>query len=582
MTVARPTLTHAVSVFFVTAATVAASEPKRNVEGNRERDVSAPARPSTLFRENPPEPGPDERPPPPRLPSEGVQPPKRPGGAPPAGLAPRPASSRRHAVPDPAAQAQSLQLLRDLFADEYRRAEASPAAGKELTDELLRQALQMRGRDTPDDVASRFVLLSEVMSLAAGAQDYATALAAASDLADGYEVDGPAMKLDVIARASRQAVDPAKVEPLVRAVFDVAEETLAAGDLPGASSLLTQADILARKSKSLPLATEVQRRRRELRDLQGQYRNLPDAVARLREAADDEAANLTVGRFKCFVLGDWERGLPMLARAGDAALRSLAERDLRAPGTGDEKAELAEAWWNLADQQSGRAQDQIRSRAAHWYRMALPDLGGLKRTLAQKRIDAAPAPLAAAGPGTPPGSPRPAGPGVVVIERGQSSPNPAPPVGPAQPGDRLLQTLATNLPADLRPVPGERWDAAVAEPFLRRHVRVGAPIAATVKLAYCSGLQRSNSNSAPHAYATFRVVNPVDHNGISHNLDIAVRLEGQKALDLVQTVQGQIGQFSGTIRECRIGGWSGNKERGLSSITFYVMADDIRFAPTDT
>ena len=577
MTLVRSALAFATFIIFAASPAVAAQP--------RERDVNAPAKPSTLFREDPPEPEPaqprTQRP----APNAGERPQTadRPPVARPAPpLAPRPPPGQRHPVPDPAAQAQALQLLRELFADEYRRAETSPAAVNELTNELVRQAQQMRPRNTPDDVASRYVLLTEAVALASGAHDFSAALAAARDLAAGYEVDGSALKLDLVARAAREPLDPAKVEPLVRAVFEVVEDTVAAGDLPGAAGLLTQADSLARKSRNMALATEVQRRRRELRDLQGEYRNLADATARLREAPDDEAANHTVGRFRCFVLGDWEQGLPMLTKSADAALRALASRDLRGGATGDSKSELAEAWWNLAEHHTGRAQQNLRTRAAYWYRLALPELGGLKRTLAQKRIAAAPAAAGGAGADLPPGAPEPRGPGVVIIDPGRSAPKPAPAVGPVQPGDRLLHQLATGLPPDLRPVPGERWDPLKAEPFIKQHARAGAPIAATVKLAHCSPLQRVNSGSVPHAYATFRVVNPVDHGGITHHLDITVRLEGQQALDAVQTVQGTVGQVTGTIRECRIGGWSGNKERGLSTITFYIMADDVRFAPIDS
>lgn len=583
MTLARPALAFTVFITFTTT-TMATAQP-------RERDPNAPAKPSTLFRENPTEAVPDERPaerpaqrpPVARPPTQRPPAPPQPADRPPvARPVPHPAGSNRYPVPDPAAQAQAMQLLRELFAEEYRRAETSSAATKELTNELIRQAQQMRNRSTPDDVASRYVLLTEAVALAAGIHDFGTALSALNDLADHYEVDGSALKLDLVARAGRQQIDPAKVEPLVRAVFDVVESTVAAGDLPGAAGLLSQADALARKSKNMALATEVQRRRRELRDLQGEYRNLADATARLRDAPDDAAANHTVGRFQCFVLGNWDQGLPMLAKSADAALRALASRDLKGAATGDSKSELAEAWWNLAEQHRGRVQENLRARAAHWYRLALPQLGGLKRTLAQKRIASAPGALADADANPPAGNPPRPVPGVVVVEGDRSPPKPAPPVGPVQPADRLLHQLATGLPPDMRPVPGERWDPLTAEPFIKQHARVGAPIAATVKLLHCSGLQRANAGSTPHAYATFRVVNPVDHAGISHNLDIVVRLEGQQALDGVQTVQGTVGQLTGTIRECRIGGWSGNKERGLSTITFYVMADDVGFSASDS
>ncbi|MBI3877243.1 MAG: hypothetical protein HY300_15015, partial [Verrucomicrobia bacterium] len=39
---------------------------------------------------------------------------------------------------------------------------------------------------------------------------------------------------------------------------------------------------------------------------------------------DDPGANLAVGQFLCFVKGDWESGLPLLAKSDDNVLKTLA------------------------------------------------------------------------------------------------------------------------------------------------------------------------------------------------------------------------------------------------------------------
>ena len=560
-------------------------------------DRPAPTRPSQLFRDDLPPQDPADSPPTPRQPPAQT-PPANPAGTPrtpprPDLTSPVPApartaepSRRRHPIPDPAARAQSLQLLRELFADEYRAAESSPAAAKELTNELLRQAQQMRHRATPDDVTSRYALLTEVISLAASDHDFATALGAARDLADHYDVDGPALKLDLVARASREPVDPPRIASLVRAIFDVSDDAVSAGDLPGAASVLSQADTLARKSKDVALATEAQRRRKDLRELQAQYRSLAAALETLRQTPDDPAPNLTVGRFRCLVAGDFSAGLPLLAKSADANLRALAARDLRGAATPDAQAELADAWWALAEQNVGRVQTNLRSRSAYWYRQALSGLGGLKRTLAMKRLAASPAPP----PGVFPPARSAPGPVVItgrppVVTPRDGAPNDDPaqapdaPPGPAQPGDRLLHTLATKFPPDARPVPGVQWMPAKSEQWLKTNLRLGTQLTTAVELQHCSTLQRHPATKKPHVYVTFRVPNPVEHDGIKHNLDISVRLEDQKALDAVTLAQGQRGQLSGTVTDIRVGGWSANNDRGLHALTFALMLDNIRFTP---
>jgi hypothetical protein len=239
----------------------------------------------------------------------------------------------------------------------------------------------------------------------------------------------------------------------------------------------------------------------------------------------------------------------------------------------------------------------------------MPQLGGLKRTLAQKRIEAAPAPAApppaalgqsqaqaqtgvangADGSPRPPVVRAPGGGGVVVIDP-RVGPAPAPPggpvAGPKQSGDRLLELLATKIPADLRPVPGgpgapppPQGNQEKTQQWLRANARPGTPITMEVQLVHCSGLQQNPSTKRPYAYLSFRGINTVEHAGIRHTLNISARVEDRKANDAVQLVQGQTGRLTATVTECRIGGWSGNRERGLSAMTFMVTVDNVQFTP---
>ena len=47
-------------------------------------------------------------------------------------------------------------------------------------------------------------------------------------------------------------------------------------------------------------------------------------IERLNADPDDPQANLDAGHYYCLVKGQWEKGLPMLLRADDAALRLRA------------------------------------------------------------------------------------------------------------------------------------------------------------------------------------------------------------------------------------------------------------------
>ena len=80
----------------------------------------------------------------------------------------------------------------------------------------------------------------------------------------------------------------------------------------------------------------------------------------------DAARNLAVGRFRCFVRGDWDGGLPLLAKGSDDALRAAAERDLARPTEPAAEAPAGSGWWDAADQAKGPARDRLRARAVYW------------------------------------------------------------------------------------------------------------------------------------------------------------------------------------------------------------------------
>jgi hypothetical protein len=103
------------------------------------------------------------------------------------------------------------------------------------------------------------------------------------------------------------------------------------------------------------------------------------AAERLKQNPNDPAANLTVGHYRCLVKGDWENGLPLLALGDDEDLKELATKELGEVTQADEQVELGDGWWELAKEEEGRAQEQLRRRAAHWYLQARPSLSGLTK-----------------------------------------------------------------------------------------------------------------------------------------------------------------------------------------------------------
>ena len=118
-----------------------------------------------------------------------------------------------------------------------------------------------------------------------------------------------------------------------------------------------------------------------------------DALITLNTNPSDQDACLAVGRRLCFVLGNWDEGLPKLANASETSLRDLAKDDLKFvhDGTSDSDAQLrlGDGWWNIADTHTGldgTEQHNLRVRAAKWYEKARANRKGYTKIRLDDRI----------------------------------------------------------------------------------------------------------------------------------------------------------------------------------------------------
>jgi hypothetical protein len=121
---------------------------------------------------------------------------------------------------------------------------------------------------------------------------------------------------------------------------------------------------------------------------------------------NDAQANLIVGRFECFARDDFEKGLPLLSKGSDPALKAAALADLAKPSAGPAFKAAGDAWWEQAatETKDPAAAEQCRARAGYWYRLAVAQLDGLSRTQVEKRLASLPEPDSAEGPTTSPGA----------------------------------------------------------------------------------------------------------------------------------------------------------------------------------
>jgi hypothetical protein len=294
------------------------------------------------------------------------------------GLAQPPA---RAPVPGGEAHARAEKAVRRIFKEEYARVARDPAAGRELAATLLNQA-----RSTEDNLALRYAALCEARDLAARAGDLPASFQAVAELARAFAVDPLAMKADTLAQAGRRATSPEAHAVLVEAALGLLDEALAADGLVEALHLAALAEEQAARARSLPLVARVRKRVRELEPLRKQFEEFRPAAEKLRTDPSDPTANLALGRYYCLVRGNWEKGLPLLARGGDEGLKEMARRDLAGPAKPAERAALGDGWWDLAERAPEPVKSQMQRRAAYWYQQAVAGLKGPDKVRVDGRL----------------------------------------------------------------------------------------------------------------------------------------------------------------------------------------------------
>jgi hypothetical protein len=291
----------------------------------------------------------------------------------------------RGPVPSEAAVKEAEKLIRDIFKDDYARKSQADRS-------LLAQKLLKQSAENKDDQAALYVLLRDALDLATQAGDAATSLSALEKLTARFEVNALALKLSTIGALGRFARTPEAVRESIKAHLELADEAVRQDDLDTADKACELAFAVAKSSKDIPSITRVDAKRKDVKETKAAADKVKAARAALAASQEDPAANELVGRYECFVRGNWTAGLPLLAKAAAADLKDLAALDLGAPKEPADQVKLGDAWWDRGEKEAEPAKTKARGRAAYWYAQALPSLSGLSRVRLEKRMAEAPAP----------------------------------------------------------------------------------------------------------------------------------------------------------------------------------------------
>ena len=318
------------------------------------------------------------------------------GESPKTDLESEPVTDGRLAVPSQADQEQALATIKSLFEEQYRVAKT-----KEQKLNLASEMIKV-SEDTREDVAGKYVLLRVARDIATAQSEIDTTESSIATMESSFAVDGTELRIEAWQEllsntAASDATQKALSKKLVGRVLRHAEQRFNDTDDVAVLKTIEFADaqlnafIDDKQQQNLGDLTRAAKTRQELLE----SKNAAEMV--LETHPLDPDANEKLGRYYCFYLGQWERGLRYLSRSGNRILADLATSDLNANEAGNydtSAAAIADGWWEYAQgallppSSSYEADSSaiVKEHAAVWYKRSLGTSTGLTRKVAETRI----------------------------------------------------------------------------------------------------------------------------------------------------------------------------------------------------
>lgn len=287
--------------------------------------------------------------------------------------------------PDAASVKEALNTVNEVYKSDVAKAK-TPHEWAAIADKLMAAAKEEK------DAAARFALLSKARDIAVESGDYDRVSATVDAVDAAFEVDALKMMVEAATATAKTARGVEQKSRLAAATSRMVDQAIVADKYDIAKSAADVGFAVARNGADTESAQEAVAKVQQVRELTLAYSDVKKAMSVLADKPSDRGANLTVGKFRCFYIGDWENGLPMLAIGGDPVLQSLAAQDASAPAEPDAQVKLGDGWWELAAQLRGTEKLAVQRRAKKWYATAMPKLSGLAKSRVEKRIAAVEAP----------------------------------------------------------------------------------------------------------------------------------------------------------------------------------------------
>jgi hypothetical protein len=284
-------------------------------------------------------------------------------------------------APSTSALEASRLAVRRRLAEDFERAASGRSAQEALARKLLDEA-----RGNVADADQRYALFDLAMEQAIEAQHLPLANEAIDELAARFEVDALSRRVAATHAVARHAEAPEHHRTVAGWWVSLLDDAIAEDRYDDALEIGDRAITAARETFDDVLQRQLNLGQAELRELPVAFAEAAPLRDRWRQNAADTEAAAAWGRFCCLYKNDWEAGLPLWA-LDDGPAGDAAALDLTTPTEPAEQLALADAWWELSEQQTHALPRRLlRWRADTWYQRASADPGAVTSQIAARRI----------------------------------------------------------------------------------------------------------------------------------------------------------------------------------------------------
>ena len=290
-----------------------------------------------------------------------------------------PAPEGKVPQPDVAKAQQATTGIREMLKDFY--------VGKKPEEkQTLVEKLVSASADTPQATVEKYAILTELREVAMVNGSTTAALKAHDELNTLFVMDD-AQTVAAIQRAGTLGkTDESALFAVCTVALHIADLWVEQRQFDNLNALLAAAQTVEAKLPGRKYAQAFNARIVQYSTIQKEWGTAKTALEKITANPDDAAANLKVGRFYSYILGDWGSGLSALARSSDKLASIAAEKELAKPSAVVDQIALADAWWEISKRSAAPEKRTVEMHAVSIYENALPGASGIEKLRIEKRI----------------------------------------------------------------------------------------------------------------------------------------------------------------------------------------------------